>query len=120
MLDGDWSSDVCSSDLGLGLLFTPLFSASLGSLPPELYSHGSAVIGTIQQVGGAAGTALFVSIMTLSSGRIAASGADPVIALSGGIGTALLYCAAISALAIVAAFFVRRPAGAIAGGPAMH
>ncbi|MFM2280502.1 MAG: hypothetical protein RLZZ444_2733 [Pseudomonadota bacterium] len=100
---------------GLGLLFTPLFSASLGSLPPHLYSHGSAVIGTVQQVGGAAGTALFVSIMTLSSSKIAAAGAEPVTALSGGISTAMLYCTAISVIAIIAAFFVRRP-----NGPTMH
>lgn len=41
---------------GLAFLFTPLFTSSLGSLPPQLYSHGSALIGTIQQVAGAAGS----------------------------------------------------------------
>ena len=32
---------------------TPLFTVALGSLPKRLYSHGSALIGTIQQVAGA-------------------------------------------------------------------
>src|SRR5699024_1436473 len=41
--------------LGLAASFTPLFSASLGSLERHLYSHGSAVLNTLQQVGGAAG-----------------------------------------------------------------
>ncbi len=50
--------------IGLALMFTPLFTVSLGSLPPKLYSHGSAIIGTTQQVAGAAGTTLYVAIMT--------------------------------------------------------
>ena len=37
--------------IGLAFLFTPLFTAGLGSVKPNLYSHGSAVIGTVQQVG---------------------------------------------------------------------
>src|SRR5699024_1545206 len=44
--------------LGLAGSFTPLFSASLGSLRRHLYSHGSAALNTLQQVAGAAGTAL--------------------------------------------------------------
>ncbi|MES2867900.1 MAG: DHA2 family efflux MFS transporter permease subunit, partial [Actinomycetota bacterium] len=44
--------------VGLAMSFTPLFSASLGSLQRHLYSHGSAVLNTIQQVAGAAGVAV--------------------------------------------------------------
>jgi len=61
--------------IGLALMFTPLFTVSLGSLPPNLYSHGSAVLGAAQQVAGAAGTALFVAVMTL---RAAALSSGPV------------------------------------------
>ncbi len=43
--------------LGLAFMFTPLFTISLGALPPHLYGHGSAMVGTVQQVAGAAGTA---------------------------------------------------------------
>ena len=50
--------------VGLALIFTPLFSASLGALPRRLYSHGSAIVSTMQQLAAAAGTALFVSVMT--------------------------------------------------------
>ena len=50
--------------VGFAFLFTPLFTASLSSVKPSLYSHGSAVIGTIQQVAGAAGVALFVALMS--------------------------------------------------------
>ncbi|UJH70528.1 hypothetical protein L0A91_15970 [Ornithinimicrobium sp. INDO-MA30-4] len=44
--------------IGLGMLFTPLFTTALGSVQPHLYPHGSAIVGTVQQVAGAAGTAL--------------------------------------------------------------
>ena len=60
--------------IGLALSFTPLFTASLASLPPRHYSYGSAVVGTVQQVAGAAGIAVMVAVMTASS---AAQGAAP-------------------------------------------
>lgn len=104
--------------IGLALMFTPLFTVSLGALPPELYSHGSAMIGATQQVAGAAGTALFVAVMTLRSTSLAASGADQATALTAGIATAFLSGAVISIGALVAAFFVRKPEGA--GAPPMH
>ena len=101
--------------IGLALMFTPLFSASLGSLQPKLYSHGSAVIGTVQQVAGAAGTALFVALMTLQSANLLAGGAEPLAAAAGGIRSAFFVGAIISLFAIVAAFFVRKPKGGTPG-----
>ena len=46
---------------------TVLFTMGLGVLPPKLYSHGSSVLGTVQQVGGAMGTALAVMILSSRS-----------------------------------------------------
>lgn len=51
--------------IGLAGVFTPLFEISLGSLQPRLVSFGSATISTVQQLAGAAGTALFVTVMQL-------------------------------------------------------
>lgn len=95
--------------VGLALMFTPLFTVSLGSLPPKLYSHGSAMIGTAQQVAGAVGTALFVALFTLQMGTMAAGGADLVTATAGGIKLAFLCAAVISLVAVVCAFFIRKP-----------
>ena len=53
--------------VGLSLMFTPLMTDALGQLPGELDSHGSAIMATLQQVAGAAGTALFITVMTLAS-----------------------------------------------------
>lgn len=97
--------------IGLALMFTPLFTASLGALPPNLYSHGSAMIGTTQQVAGAAGTALFVAIMTMEGSSVAAGGGDVIAATTGGIRAAFLCGAVISIAAVATAFFIRKPSG---------
>jgi len=95
--------------LGLALAFTPLFTASLSSLPMQLYSHGSALLGSVQQVAGAAGVALFVAVMTLQSAAAAAGGADAIAALTTGIRSGFFCGAVISVLAIVAGIFVKKP-----------
>jgi len=95
--------------MGLALLFTPLFTAGLGSLKPSLYSHGSAVVGTVQQLAGAAGTALFIAVMSSQSAALMAQGVSEVSATASGIRGAFLCGAIISLFAIPAAFLVRRP-----------
>ena len=95
--------------LGLALLFTPLFTAGLASLTPKLYSHGSAIVGTVQQVAGAAGTALFVAIMTVGTVSASAAGLPLDEATATGIRTAFTIGAVISLFAIPAVFFIRRP-----------
>ncbi len=96
--------------LGLALLFTPLFTSGLGDIPPKLYSHGSAVVGTVQQLAGAAGVALFITVMSATAGSRLAAGAAEVAATAAGIHTAFIYGAVISLVAIPLAFFIRRPA----------
>jgi MFS transporter, DHA2 family, lincomycin resistance protein len=53
--------------VGLSLMLTPLITDALGRLPGDLDSHGSAIVATVQQVAGAAGTALFITLMALGS-----------------------------------------------------
>lgn len=103
--------------VGFAFLFTPLFTASLSSVKPSLYSHGSAVIGTIQQVAGAAGVALFVALMSARSTTLDAQGLGPVDALSGGIRAGFLCGAIISLFAVACVFFVQRPAMQPEAGP---
>lgn len=95
--------------LGLALIFTPLFTASLGSLPPHLYSHGSALIGSIQQVAGAAGIALFIALMSIGVANFTAEGTAPLEATAAGIRMAFTCGAVISLFMVGAAFFMRRP-----------
>ena len=95
--------------IGFGLLFTPLFTVSLSSVRPELYSHGSAVLGSLQQVAGAAGVALFIALMTAQTARLTAAGAVPIEALAAGIRAAFLCGAIIALFAVAFAFLVRKP-----------
>jgi MFS transporter, DHA2 family, lincomycin resistance protein len=97
--------------VGFALLFTPLFTLSLSSLKPNLYSHGSAVIGSIQQVAGAAGVALFVALMSARATALAARGLAPVDALTGGIQSGFLCGAVVSLFAVACVFFVQKPSG---------
>lgn len=96
--------------LGLALMFTPLFTAGLGAVPPHLYSHGSAIVGTVQQVAGAAGTALLIAVMTLQTTAVLSTGAPVDTATAAGVRTAFLAAAIISLFAVVGAFFLRKPA----------
>jgi MFS transporter, DHA2 family, lincomycin resistance protein len=97
--------------VGFALLFTPLFTVSLSSLKPSLYSHGSAVIGSIQQVAGAAGVALFVALMSARATTLAARGVSQANALTGGIRNGFLCGAVISLFAVACVFFVQKPSG---------
>ena len=102
--------------LGLAFTFTPLFTSSMSSVPPQFYSHASAILGSVQQVAGAAGIALFVAVMSLQTAAGAAAGLDGTEALAAGIRAGFLCGAVVSVLMVLAAFFVRRPEG---GGPGM-
>jgi MFS transporter, DHA2 family, lincomycin resistance protein len=107
-----WSIVVAHVSLsaGLALLFTPLFATGLSSLPKQLYSHGSALVGTIQQLAGAAGIALFVTVMTATVIAQREVGTSEIEATAAGIQTAFLCGAIISLAAIPMAFYVRKPA----------
>ncbi|EME54287.1 putative multi-drug efflux MFS permease [Rhodococcus ruber BKS 20-38] len=94
---------------GLATVMTPLMTSSLGSLPSELYSHGSAIFNTVQQLAGAAGTALFITVMSSTAASRVAEGASELSANQSGVHTAFLYGGAVSLVAIAASFFIRKP-----------
>ncbi|MCD5346627.1 MDR family MFS transporter [Agromyces sp. H3Y2-19a] len=104
----------------LAFMFTPLFTSALGSVEPRFYSHGSAIVGTVQQVAGAAGTALFITVMTSRAAIAEANGASTVAANAAGISSAFMVGAILSLVAIVGAFLVRRPADMEQGAPVGH
>lgn len=95
--------------VGLAFMFTPLFTSSMAALNPRLYSHGSATIATVQQLAGAAGTALFIALYTVGTFAARDAGAAEVDALANGVHIAFMAGASISLLAVVAAWFVPKP-----------
>lgn len=92
--------------VGLSLMFTPLMTDALSLLPGDLDSHGTAIVSTLQQVAGAAGTALFITVMTLAA-------ADPSKATDApGARAAFLVAALIGTVAVPITLLVgrRKPA----------
>ncbi len=95
--------------IGLAFVFTPLFTAGLGAVEPKLYSYGSAIFGSTQQLAGAAGVALLVSVLSVGAARLTATGAAQEIATAAGVHAAFVVAAALSLVAIVASFGMSTP-----------
>lgn len=104
--------------LGLALSFTPLFTASLASLEPRFYSYGSAIVGTVQQVAGAAGIAVMITVM--SAAAAGAGDLSPTAAEAAGAHTAFTLAAIIALPLLVGAFLIRKPADNGMPAPAGH
>ena len=97
--------------VSLASMFTPLFTLGLGALPSHLYSHGSSLLGTAQQVAGATGTALVVTIMSSRAAGLVADGTGAVAASLSGLRWAFAVSAALCVvvLALVALLPARLP-----------
>jgi hypothetical protein len=106
--------------IGLALSFTPLFTASLGSLQPRFYSYGSAVLGTVQQVAGAAGIALMITIMASVTAGAIEGGAGEAAAGAQGAQAAFTIAAIVSLPLVIGAFLIRKPADQQGPVPAAH
>lgn len=101
--------------VGMSLVMTPLMTLALGSLPRELYADGSAIMNTLQQLAGAASTALFVALLTVGSASAHESGAAVGPATAQGMLWAFAFGGVLAVLAVVASWTLRplpRPASA--------
>jgi MFS transporter, DHA2 family, lincomycin resistance protein len=94
----------------LALMVTPLMTSALGSLPTDLYGHGSAVLSTLQQLAGAAGTALFITVLSRTTASELSGGANDATATADGVQAAFVAGGIVSLVAVVAALLVRRSA----------
>jgi DHA2 family lincomycin resistance protein-like MFS transporter len=95
--------------VGLAFVLTPLFTAGLGAVPSRYAAHGSAIFGTVQQVGGAAGTALVVTLLAIGTAGERARGTAAAAAEASGLHLAFLVAAIVSLAAVAASAFVTRP-----------
>ena len=97
---------LCSS---LAFMLTPLMTSALGSLPARLYSHGSAIVSTSQQLAGAAGTALCITLLSTGTAAALRDGLDAVAAQAAGVHAAFVAAAVISLVSVALSFFVKNP-----------
>lgn len=107
---------------GLAMLFTPVFATGLNQLPRDLHSHGSAIVSTLQQVAGAVGTALLVTIMSVSSAAYLQNITTGITAgiqrdaLTTGLHTSFRVATGIALLALLLSLFIRRSSPPDEGG----
>lgn len=93
--------------IGLALLMTGLLASAMASLEPRLYGHGSAIFNTGQQLGGAIGTTIFVTVMSLLSAGKLEAGSDLATALFSGAHVSFLIGAILATLGLVLAPFIK-------------
>lgn len=93
--------------IGLALLMTGLMTSALATVEPRLYGHGSAIFNTGQQLGGAIGTTVFVTIMSLLSASKLEAGSDLAHALFSGAHVAFIVGAICTTIGLGIAFFVK-------------
>ena len=103
----------CLSLIAVGMINTPTQTNSLNQLTPALYPHGTAITNTLQQIGGAFGTSLFIAIMTAGQKNFLRGTAakDAVIqaqGLAAGVRQSLTVAFFILMIGVILAFFVRR------------
>ena len=115
---------------GMSMVMMPVSTNGLNQLPARYYPHGTAMNNTMQQVSGAIGTALLVTIMSnrteTHATEIAANAMKNVVgqpsaaqaaemkqqimmqAMLEGINDAFLVTVGIAGVALILAFFIKR------------
>ncbi|MFD0478433.1 MFS transporter [Nonomuraea thailandensis] len=92
--------------VSLAATFTPVFTLGLGAVPPRLYSHGSSILSTLQQVSAAFGTALVVTVMSARADALKSSGVTEALASLGGMRLAFVIGAVLSVAVVIAALLL--------------
>ncbi|MGG3453619.1 MDR family MFS transporter [Paenibacillus rhizolycopersici] len=100
--------------IGSALVMMPAQTAGLNQLPNHLHPHGTAILNTLQQVSGAIGTALYISIMSGGQKHYLSGVSDPQApaeianGLAAGINNAFVFGGVIALVAFVLGLFLRK------------
>ncbi|MNO73587.1 putative multidrug resistance protein EmrY [compost metagenome] len=100
--------------VGVSMIFMPAQTNGINQLPMELYPDGTAIMNTLQQVAGAIGTALAVSIMTAGTKSYMETVSNPsdpanlLPAFTQGVQNAFVFGMAMAIIGLVVAFFLKR------------
>lgn len=100
--------------IAIAMIIMPAQTNGLNQLPTKYYSHGTAIISTLQQIAGAIGVAFYVSIMALgqklffnesSSSRLAMTHVDAIVS---GIQFAFQVSSYIAMIGLILSLFIKR------------
>lgn len=99
--------------VGISLIMMPAQTNALNQLPQDLYPDGTALINTLQQVSGAIGTAVAITIMSTTQLDFLKGVQDPtnpaVIgeALTSGVQNAFTFGLVLAIIGLIIAFFIK-------------
>ena len=104
---------ICVLYLGSSLLMSPNQTHTLGNLESKDYASGSAIMTSLQQIGGAIGSSLFVSFMTFGQTRYLSNIINPtaiqqINALLAGINLSFTIGAVMIGFIFVLSLFLKR------------
>lgn len=100
--------------IGIAMVMMPAQTTGLNELPRHLYPHGTAILNTLQQVAGAIGTALFISIMSAGTKAYMQTSSDPnspaeeVNGLIAGMHDAFYAAMFAAVAALLIGFFIKK------------
>lgn len=90
-------------NVGIAGILSTMMTSAMASVEPRFIGHGSAIVNTLQQLGGAIGTAAMAAALTIG-GASAASASGAVLS---GSTAAFVLGAVLAVAAVVISFFVR-------------
>ncbi|MFD1927907.1 DHA2 family efflux MFS transporter permease subunit [Sporosarcina siberiensis] len=99
--------------IGVSLVMMPAQTNGLNELPRNLYPDGTALLNTLQQVSGAIGTAVAITIMSASQNNFLKNVADPSdpsvasTSLTAGIQTAFILGIVLAISGLIMSFFIK-------------
>lgn len=100
--------------VAISMIMMPTQTNGLNQLPRRYYPHGTAILNTLQQVAGAIGVALFISIMNAGQERYLADHATSLpanaaaLALNSGVKQAFTVALVFAGAALVISLFIKR------------
>ncbi|MFF2479377.1 DHA2 family efflux MFS transporter permease subunit [Paenibacillus sp. NPDC058071] len=96
--------------IGLSMIMMPAQTNGLNQLPPQFYPDGTAIMNTLQQMAGAIGTAIAVSIMSAGTEHYMKTSANPnpIEGLTAGVQNAFMFGAITALIGFIVAFFIKR------------
>ena len=98
--------------LGIGAVLASAQTNTLNSLPKQYYPDGIAITQTIQQVAGAVGIAVMVSLLSAKQGSYLATGNELPQAAAEGSSFVFTIGLVLAVINVVLSFFMKKPAPA--------
>lgn len=95
---------------GMAMLMTGLMTSAMSSVEPRYYGHGSAIFNTSQQLAGAIGTTVFVTVLMFAANLQLDSGAEVTAGYIAGAHTAFVIGGVLTTLTFVLSLFIKEPA----------